>query len=146
MKKGNIDHLYYIDTEIDYHKLNNTVSTAYRVDKLVSVPIIKETNKYYYVSMFANQFKTAEEFRERISDMNCLKCCYKVDKNTMKAVSKPRQYFTHPFIAKENYFVERNAYKIGQALGKCKNAYLLRQVAHNLELGELEELNIGETK
>jgi len=114
---------------------------------LKRVPIIKETKQSYYVPRWSF-VKSKKEFVEKYGE-NDTSRMYLVKKDTMRAkVSNcgvtHEQYYQHPFLAKESYFVNINAYAIGKALSASKNPFLLRQVAHNLEMENLKELQYDE--
>lgn len=137
-KQENLEFLYYIDSQRWYENGKAVSKTV-----LKKSPIIKETKYSYYVPKLCT-FKTKEDYFKRFGKENCSEC-YLVKKDTMLAkVSNygctHERYYQHPFLAKECFFVERNAYKIGKALSQSKNAFLLRQMAHNLEVENLEEL------
>lgn len=116
---------------------------------LFRVPIIKETRQSYYVPKETTLYKTAKEWLEKYGDdMSRL---YLVKKDTMKAKisnygDTHRSYYQHPFIAKEYYFIDQNASRIGRELAQSKNPFLLRQIAHNLEMENLIELQYDEEK
>ena len=143
-----IEFLFFIDCETTY--VNHKPVKKYILRK---VPVVQETRYSYYVSMF-NFIKTHDEFGKRygIYDEKTEKYlvadfskCFLVKKDYMVAKISNcgythRQYYQHPFLARECFFVQRNADKIGKALSQSKNAFLLRQIAHNLEIENLEEL------
>lgn len=137
-RQEKLEFLYFIDSKRWYENgkaVNKTV--------LKKSPIIKETKYSYYVPRL-DSLKTKEDYFKRFGKENYSEC-HLVKKDTMLAkVSNygctHERYYQHPFLAKESFFVERNAYKIGKALSQSKNAFLLRQMAHNLEVENLEEL------
>lgn len=137
-KQENLEFLYYIDSQRKYENGKAVSKTV-----LKKSPIIKETKYSYYVPKLWT-LKTKEDYFKRFGKENCSECNL-VKKDTMLAkVSNYgctyERYYQHPFLAKESFFVERNANKIGRALSQSKNAFLLRQIAHNLEIENLEEL------
>ena len=137
-KQENLEFLYYIDSQRRYENGKAVSKTV-----LKKSPIIKETKYSYYVPKLWT-LKTKEDYFKRFGKENCSECNL-VKKGTMLAkVSNygctHERYYQHPFLAKESFFVERNADKIGRALSQSKNAFLLRQIAHNLEIENLEEL------
>ena len=151
-KRGQFEYLYYIDTKIEYNKKDEK-GEYLKEDYCISVPIIKETRCSYYVPK--NEFyKTVEEYGIRFGILDKEKQCYLVsdfsncyivNKKTMKAKisnigDTHRTYYQHPFLAKESYFISQNAHKIAQALRLSNNPFLLRQIAHNLEVEDLVEL------
>lgn len=136
-----LEYLYFIEIKTHFDKKdkhNNCLKEAV----LVKVPIIKETRQSYYVPKVPF-YKTVEEYEKRYQ--TDFSHCYLVNKKTMMAKISDcgvthEMYYQHPFLAKESYFVNKNAWKIADALRGCKNPFLLRQIAHNLELEDLEEL------
>ena len=134
--------LYYIDCKVEYKDLK-----AIKNDILYKVPVLKETKYSYYVPKI-NLYKTAEEFLVRYGEVNN-RNTYLVKKENFRAKISDygythRQYYEHPYLAEESYFVNKNAYKISKALEHSRNPYLLRQVAHNLEIDDLDELKVEE--
>lgn len=95
-------------------------------DEIRKVRIDRENNVNFIVeSRYKNQYEI-------------------VNKNTMKSATGVL-YFTHPFLVKETYYIEQNASKIAKALEKCQNPFLLRQIAHNLEIEEqLKDINYSD--
>lgn len=149
-----IEFLFFIDCETTYVNYKPVKKSILR-----KVPVVQETRYSYYVPMF-DFIKTHDEFGKRygIYDKKTEKYlvadfskCYLVKKDNMVAKISNcgythRQYYQHPFLAKESFFVNQNAYKISEKLKGCKNPYLLRQIAHNLEMKseELIELEYEE--
>lgn len=133
MKGEKLEYLYFIG---DMNRIT-------RKHHLFRVPIIKETKQSYYVPKETTLYKTAKEWLQKYGeDMSRV---YIVKKDTMKAKVSTigdthRQYYQHPFLAKESYFIMHNASAIGRALAQSKNPFLLRQIAHNLEMENLIEL------
>ena len=150
-KEEKIEYLYFIKVKTNFGKKDKH-GYFLKEHKLVKVPIITETRLSYYVPKFSG-YKTLNEFMDRFKndEKEVLKNCYLVNKKTMMAkisnygVTHER-YYQHPFLAKESFFVNQNAYKISEKLKGCKNPYLLRQIAHNLEMKseELIELEYEE--
>lgn len=149
---NDLEFLYFIETKTHYDKRDN-FNNYLKEAILIRVPVIKETKKSYYVPK-NEVYKTAEEYGKRFGVFDEEKQsylvpdfsnCYIVNKETMKAKisnigDTHRTYYQHPFLAKESYFIDQNAYKIAQALRLSKNPFLLRQIAHNLEVEDLVEL------
>lgn len=136
-----LEYLYYIDVKTHYDKRDER-NNYLKEHILVKVPIIKETSQSYYVPKIY-LYKTVEEYNERYGED--YSHCYLVNKKTMMAKISNcgvthQMYYQHPFLAKESFFMSANAYKIAEALRQCKNPFLLRQVAHNLEMEGLKEL------
>ena len=103
-------------------------------------PIVQETKFSYFVPKYFKMSKEECEKLIKANDNKYTEYCYMIKKDTMKSKVESEQYFTEPFLAKESFFISRNAERIGRELSHSKNAYLLRQIAHNLELDDLEEL------
>lgn len=147
-KSEKIEFLFFIDCETTYVN-----SKPVKKHILRKVPVVQETRYSYYVPMY-DFIKTHDEFGKRygIYDEKTEKYlvtdfskCYLVKKENMVAKISNcgythRQYYQHPFLAKESYFISQNAHKIAQALRLSNNPFLLRQIAHNLEVEDLVEL------
>lgn len=147
-KEEKIEYLYFIEVKTNFDKKDKH-GCFLKEDILVKVPIITETRLSYYVPRYSG-YKTLNEFRNRFKndEKEVLKNCYLVNKKTMMAKisnfgSTHERYYQHPFLAKESFFVTNNSYKIAEKLKSCKNPFLLRQIAHNLEMEEeLVELKL----
>lgn len=149
-KEEKIEFLFFIDCETTY--VNNKPN---KKSILRKVPVVQETRYSYYVPMF-DFIKTHEEFGKKygiydeknekylVTDFSK---CFLVKKDNMVAKISNcgythRQYYQHPFLAKESFFVNQNAWRIAEKLKGCKNPYLLRQIAHNLEMDRVELIEI----
>lgn len=138
-----LEYLYFIET-IKHFDKKDELNACIKEDVLYKVPIVKETKQSYYVPRH-RCYKTVDEYKKRFKDTDDIKNCFLVNKQTMQAKisdygSTHRFYYQHPFLAKESHFISKNSVRIADALRQCKNPFLLRQVAHNLELEDLEEL------
>lgn len=133
-KDTKLEYLYFIDVK-DYKGKEHI---------LRKVPIVKETRQSFYVPKISDkEINTSEKWHKKYGEDYSR--CYLVKKDTMRAKISDygcthEQYYQHPFIAKESYFVQKNAYNIGKELEHSKNPFLLRQIAHNLEMENLIEL------
>lgn len=133
-KNIKLEYLYFIDY------------TNYRQTKCIlkKVPIVKETRQSFYVPKFSDkEFNTSEKWHKKNGEDYSK--CYLVKKDSMSAKIcdygyTHRQYYQHPFLAKESFFIKNNAQAIGRKLAESQNPFLLRQIAHNLEMENLIEL------